>query len=224
MKRSYLIGSLFFAINAFSQASKNNNSTADSIFSFQTMHVHFDKDIYLPGETVWFKAYLYNVNEISFAATNFYAAVYDEKGKLIQQKQYPIIQGSCNGDFEIPDTIESSRIQFRAFTKAMIVDDSNNVYQKILTVYSKEKNGGNISAVKIINLQFFPEGGEAIAELQNYIAFKASYPDGTAATANGQIFEVESNKVVDSFFTGNNGMGKFILIPAPRKKYLAICF
>src|SRR4051812_16576237 len=80
----------------------------DSIFSFQTMHVHFDKDIYLPGETVWFKAYLYNVNEISFAATNFYTAIYDEKGKLIQQKQYPIIDGSCNGDFEIPDTIESS--------------------------------------------------------------------------------------------------------------------
>lgn len=194
----------------------------DSILSFQTMHVHFDKDIYLPGETVWFKAYLYNVNEISFAATNFYVAIYDEKGKLIQQKQYPIIEGSCNGDFEIPDTIESSRIQFRAFTKAMIVDDSNNVYQKILTIYTKEKNGGNLSAVKIKQLQFFPEGGEAIAELQNYIAFKASYPDGSAAMLNGQIFEVESNKVIDTFFTDNRGMGKFILIPAPRRRYFAI--
>ena len=194
---------------------------SDSILSFQTMHVHFDKDIYLPGETVWFKAYLYNVNEISFAATNFYAAIYDEKGKLIQQKQYPIIAGSCNGDFEIPDTLESGRIQFRAFTKAMIADDSNNIYQRVLQVYNKQNPAATIIE-KIKNVQFFPEGGSIVAELQNYIAFKASYPDGSPAMINGQLFEVESNKVIDSFSTDNNGLGKFILIPAPRRRYFAI--
>jgi len=186
------------------------------------MHVHFDKDIYLPGETIWFKAYLYNINEISYNSTNFYVAIYDEMGKLIQQKLYPVLEGSSNGDFEIPDTIQSSRIKFRAFTKGMIIDDSNNVYERILTVYNRQNNPDNNLASRTINLQFFPEGGQTVSELQNYIAIKASYPDGSPAIVNGQIVEVERNKRVDTFFTNKMGLGKFILIPSPRKTYLAL--
>ena len=203
----------------FSQTPGRN---ADSIISFQTMHVHFDKDIYLPGETIWFKAYLYNISEISFAATNFYTAIYDEKGKLIQQKQYPILEGCCTGDFEIPDTIQSTRIQFRAFTKAMIIDDSNNVYEKILMVYNKKNNTDSIVVNKTKNLQFFPEGGQMIAELENHIAFKATYTDGSPAMINGKIIDVQSSKTVDTFFTNRMGLGKLILYPTPRKNYMAV--
>ena len=181
-----------------------------------------DKDNYLPGETIWFKAYLYNINEISYNSTNFYVAIYDEMGKLIQQKLYPVLEGSSNGDFEIPDTIQSSRIKFRAFTKGMIIDDSNNVYERILTVYNRQNNPDNNLASRTINLQFFPEGGQTVSELQNYIAIKASYPDGSPAIVNGQIVEVERNKRVDTFFTNKMGLGKFILIPSPRKTYLAL--
>ena len=211
--------SLLFTTPVFSQTTGRNT---DSVISFQTMHVHFDKDIYLPGETIWFKAYLYDVSEISIAATNFYVAIYNQKGKLLQQKQYPILEGSCNGDFEIPDTIQSTRIQFRAFTKAMIIDDSNNVYEKTLTVYNKENNSGNIAINKIKNLQFFPEGGQMIAELENHIAFKASYSDGSPAIINGQIIEVEKNKKVDAFFTDSMGLGKLVLYPTPHKSYMAV--
>ena len=215
----YFILSFLFTTPIFSQTTGKNT---DSIISFQTMHVHFDKDIYLPGETIWFKAYLYNVSEISVAATNFYVAIYNEKGKLLQQKQYPILEGSCNGDFEIPDTIQSTRIQFRAFTKAMIIDDSNNVYEKTLTVYNKENSSDSIAINKIKNLQFFPEGGQMIAELENHITFKASYNDGSPAIINGQIIEVEKNKKVDTFFTNSMGLGKLVLYPTPRKNYMAV--
>ena len=176
----------------------------------------------MPGDTIWFKAYLYNINEISYNSTNFYVAIYDEMGKLIQQKLYPVLEGSSNGDFEIPDTIQSSRIKFRAFTKGMIIDDSNNVYERILTVYNRQNNPDNNLASRTINLQFFPEGGQTVSELQNYIAIKASYPDGSPAIVNGQIVEVERNKRVDTFFTNKMGLGKFILIPSPRKTYLAL--
>lgn len=194
----------------------------DSILSFQTMHVHFDKDIYLPGETIWFKAYLYKVNEVSLAATNFYAALYDNKGKLLQQKLYPVFGGSCYGDFEIPDTIESSRIQFRAFTKAMIADDTYNVYTKIIPVYNKKNNDAIEAKSKTKTLQFFPEGGDAIAEMQNEIGVKATYNDGSPANISGEIIEVERGMLVDTFSTGKMGMGKFNLTPLPHKTYKAV--
>ncbi len=213
--------SSIFALPVFSQTVNGNVHARDLIISSETMHVHFDKDIYLPGETIWFKAYLYNLNEISFSSTNFYAAVYDEKGKLIGQKQYPILEGTCNGDFKIPDSIPGSRLQFRVFTKAMIINDSNNIYERVLTVYNKEDQD-NVKINKSVTLQFFPEGGQMIEELQNYVAFKAVYPDGSPAMVRGQIIEAGWNKVIDSFVTNNMGFGKFILIPQPHKTYMAV--
>lgn len=203
-------------------AQTNGSNTDDAQHFFQTMHVHFDKDIYLPGETIWFKAYLYNINEVSLAATNFYVAIYDEKGKQLQQKQYPIVGGSCNGDLAIPDTIEGSRLQFRAFTIAMIAEDSNNVYEKILSVYNKKTNADNQTQPKTKQLQFFAEGGQVIAELQNTIAIKATYTDGSPAKISGEIIEVERGMLVDSFFTNTMGMGTFALTPLPHKTYKAV--
>ncbi len=217
----FLLIWIAFGETGFSQGLTNTGEIADIIISSETMHVHFDKNIYLPGEIIWFKAYLYNVNEISYTATNFYAAIYDDKGKLIEQKQYPIFEGSCNGDFKIPDTIQSSRILFRAFTKAMIIEDSNNVYEKVLAVYKKETEPVDFSVSKSINLQFYPEGGQMIAELENHVVFKASYANGAPAIIHGKIMEAERDKVVDTFFTNSMGVGKFILIPLPRKKYVA---
>ncbi|MBP6023629.1 hypothetical protein [Ferruginibacter sp.] len=104
----------------------------------------------------------------------------------------------------------------------MIIDDSNNIYERILTVYSKENNTDSISKIPTKQLQFFTEGGQMIAELENHIAFKATYTDGTPAMANGQIVEVERNKVVDTFFTNGSGLGTIILSPLPRKNYIAV--
>ena len=217
----WIFSNSLFIAKIFSQTLVADQLITTQVISSETIYVHFDKDIYLPGETIWFKAYLYNVNEISYTATNFYTAIYDDKGKLIQRKQYPIFEGSCNGDFKIPDTIQSSRIQFRAFTKAMIIEDSNNVYEKVLTVYKKETEPVNFGVSKSINLQFYPEGGQMIAELENHVVFKARYATGSPAIIHGKIMEAERDKVVDTFFTNSMGVGKFILIPSPRKKYVA---
>lgn len=221
MKKLSSILALLYSFTAFSQPENGNMVNKDTISTFQTMHVHFDKDIYLPGETIWFKAYLYNVLEISTAATNFYTAIYDDTGRLLQQKQYPIIGGTCNGDFEIPDSIQGSRVQFRAFTRAMIQDDSNNIYTRTLSVYNKE-GALNIPDKKNIQLEFFTEGGNMIAWLENHIAFKASFADGSPAKITGQIIEVERDKVIDSFYANDFGLGKIILTPWLRKNYMAV--
>lgn len=218
----WIFSNCLFITETFSQTPVTDQLITTEIISSETMHAHFDKDIYLPGETIWFKAYMYNVHEVSYTATNFYAAIYDEKGKLIEQKQYPIFEGSCNGDFKIPDSIQSTRIQFRAFTKAMIIEDSNNVYEKVLTVYKKETESAGFTVSKSISLQFYPEGGQMIAELENHVGFKASYASGAPAIIHGKIMEAERDKVVDTFFTNSMGIGKFILIPSPRKKYVAL--
>lgn len=190
----------------------------------EVLHLHFDKDMYLPGETIWFKAYLYNGSEASTLSTNLYTAIYDADGKLLQQKQYPIMEGTANGDFTLPDSITVNQLQFVAYTKGMQLTDSNNVYSKIITVVSKSnKDSKQLQEVaNKINLQFFAEGGNAISDITNYYAYKAWYTNGDPAIIKGIITEEGNSTVIDSFYTNQSGMGKLQLTPRDGKKYQAI--
>lgn len=192
--------------------------------SVETIHIHFDKNIYLPGETIWFKAYLQNGKGNLINSTNFYIALYDEDGQLQQQKKYPIFDAAVNGDFELPDTLESSKIQLIAFTKAMWLKDSTKIYKKELAVYNNNIGGsGNAFASnQNISIQFFPEGGNNVEAIPNYIAFRAKYENGYPAQVKGVIIEQDSKKIIDSFFTNEMGMGKFQMIPQANTTYLAI--
>lgn len=202
-------------------AQRSLNGNESSIFS-EAMHVHFDKDIYLPGETIWFKAYIYNTNMRPTISTNFYTIIYDENGKLLQQKLYPIIDGVCNGDFMITDTILSGKVQFTAFTKAMLLSDSNAVFKKTLSVYKKENQSPSKFALENnITLQFFPEGGNWVAGINNHIAYKAWYNDGSPAQVSGKLFDEDTHTEIDSFSTNKLGLGKFQIIPE-LKSYTAL--
>jgi hypothetical protein len=182
----------------------------------ERLHIHFDKDIYLPGETIWFKAYLYNGGALSSLSTNFYAAIYDEEGRLLEQKTYPVSGGTCNGDFLIADTITARQIRFRGFTRSILAADSVNQWEKILTVYRKGQadpaNTGGMAA-NTVYLQFFPEGGNWIAGINNYLAFKAWYANGTPAEISGVLEDDRTGSVTDSFHTTAMGMGKLQVTP-----------
>ncbi|MFM6923886.1 MAG: hypothetical protein ACKOU7_00155, partial [Ferruginibacter sp.] len=93
-------------------------------FPKEKIHIHFDKESYLPGETIWFKAYLFEENLPSERSTNFYAAIYDDKGKLIKQQISPVFTGSSEGHFDIPDTLKSSQLICRAYTTWMLNFDT----------------------------------------------------------------------------------------------------
>ncbi len=211
MKRLYLL-SVFILASLFLKA-----QTPEKIY------IHFDKDIYLPGETVWFKAYVFNNNQLSILSTVFYTAIYDASGKLIQNKKYPIFNGITNGDFELADTLETSSLQFVAFTRLMWQIDSNKLYEKTITVYQDK----NIAYEKQkpqnseISLQFFTEGGTAVEGVPNYFAFKANYSNGRPAQIEGSIVD-ETNNTVASFFTNALGLGKLQLQPDKDKYYAAV--
>ena len=192
---------LFFFIFRFCHAQQS-----------EYIYVHFDKDIYLPGETIWFKAYLYDNGLPSAASTNFYAAVYDEHGKLLQQKLYPVYESTCNGDFVLPDTIKVDRVQFVAYTKAMMMD-SSRVFKKTISVYKKDQQQLTETVPGNVNLRFFPEGGNWVTGVNNFIAYKAWYDDGSPAQVSGVIVDEITKAPLDSFSTDKLGLGKIQINP-----------
>src|ERR1700710_2259436 len=72
-------------------------------------YVQFDKDYYSPGETIWFKAYLFTGLDPSMASKNFYAELLDDKGNIKDRKTSPILKSSAASNFDLPvKTTEST--------------------------------------------------------------------------------------------------------------------
>ena len=138
----------------------------------EKIHVHTDKDFYLPGESVFFKAYLVENNSPS-SKTNLFAAIYDENGNLLQQKTYPIFNGAATGDFLIPDTTVYSNYQLRLYTRNREVSGLNDFIFP-LRVFNKSQIGSNPIPLEENSVQILPEAGNIVLGVNNHIGFQTN--------------------------------------------------
>ncbi|WP_315815501.1 hypothetical protein [Paraflavitalea speifideaquila] len=79
------------------------------------------------------------------------------------------------------------------------------------------------SAAKItpqVNVQFFPEGGDLVNDLESVVAFKSYDQYGEPLTVTGSITDA-SGAAITTFSSDHDGMGLFRLTPAAAKAYTA---
>jgi hypothetical protein len=69
-------------------------------------------------------------------------------------------------------------------------------------------------------VDFFPEGGDAIAGISNRVAFKAADQYGLPVSIRG-VIEDNKGTLIDSFRTKHDGMGSFIFTPIAGTIYQA---
>ncbi|RYZ97236.1 MAG: hypothetical protein EOP47_22185, partial [Sphingobacteriaceae bacterium] len=160
-------------------------------FSFaqlqESIHIHTDKNIYLPGETIWLKAYVVQANKPTETSTNFYAAIYTNDGKLIEQKKFPIISGSTAGEFVIPDSIVSAGIRLLAKTR-----HSSALYEKYLALHHKGKQLEFPEAVEsmVPRVGIYAENSRPAFNLNNHFSIYASVA-GTPAKVSGVLYNTQ---------------------------------
>ncbi len=70
------------------------------------------------------------------------------------------------------------------------------------------------------DVQFFPEGGELVADLPTHVAFKAIRSDGLGIEISGNVVDSEGNAIA-SLTSEHLGMGKFSFIPENNVVYFA---
>jgi hypothetical protein len=192
----------------------------------QKAYVHFDKDVYLQGETIWFKAYLFSGFSLADISKNFYAELINDKGLVVQRKVYPIIEAAAAGNFDIPDTLPSGNFIYRGYTTWMLNFDTSFIYQKNILIVDKNETADNKKASvpaagKTTLIQFFPEGGHLVNTLESVVAFKANDERGMPVPVKGKIVN-SKGAVVANFSAQHDGMGTFLLTPAAGETYQAI--
>lgn len=181
------------------------------------IHLHIDKEIYFPGETIWFKGYLLAEGKISMTSSNLFTELLDDSGHKIAGFTSPIIDGTSNGQFTIPDSIKSQELTIRSFTKFMLEDSSIIPFTvKIRVVNDEVKTGG--PAKTGYSLQLFPEGGTLLNNVANLISFKAMASNGMPYEITGALKD-NRNVFIDSIHATHDGMGSFEFYPLENESY-----
>ncbi|HMR17892.1 MAG TPA: carboxypeptidase regulatory-like domain-containing protein, partial [Sphingobacterium sp.] len=77
------------------------------------------------------------------------------------------------------------------------------------------------NAIWEADMQFFPEGGDLIAEIEKRVAFKAVANNGRSIAVKGKIIDGKKNTVAE-FADLGLGMGYFNFTPAANENYRAV--
>ena len=222
---------LLFHFNSFSQ----NDTLLLSDFNKQVIqpyiqsnnlfkeqvYIHFNKSCYLPGEDVWFTAYVTNpmTGLLNSYTQNLYVELYNEKGKLVGHKILAVNNGTANNMLKIDDRQLPGRYTFRVYTNWMKNFFPDEEFDKPLVVVGKSAIEEAKGTVKY-DVQFFPESGTLLSGIFNKVAIKALDPNGKPLSLKGIIID-EKNDSIASFDLNKTGMGVVVLNPENSSIYKA---
>jgi hypothetical protein len=183
----------------------------------EKIHIHFDKNIYNKGETVWYKAYILQRSDTAAGSMNLYLEWYDAGGKLITQTVAPVLFSSSAGSFDIPADYKGGSVHVRAFTRWMLNDEPEFRYQRDLPVNTNTAKTARPVPAKT-SVAVFPESGFLIQGLRTRVAFKATNQYGDPVFIKGVLAD-DKNNVLDSLSVQHDGMGSFYLEASQGQNY-----
>jgi hypothetical protein len=213
----------FFAV---SQTVPEKIVAALDSFSFiqpqEKLYVQTDRDTYLSGDPVWFKALATLQEKPTVLSKILYVELVSEDGKLADKKMLKLINGSAHGGIDTKPSYPGGNYLIRAYTLWML-NFPEFVFEKKITLINAvaAKNPIKKKAVEeSIAVAFYPEGGRLISSLKSTVAFKATDQFNNPAVIKGYVVN-SKNENIAAIEVMHNGMGKFEFTPKDGEIYKA---
>jgi len=190
----------------------------------EKIYVQTDQCTYLTGQTIWFQLYTVAYGQPSTLSRIAYVQLIDTVGRVISLNKLSLSDGVAHGNVLLPDSLPTGTYQLRAFTVWMLNFGEEGIFHKQVAI--KKATDRTLMATskksrrKIFYMQFFPEGGDLVANSACNLAFKATDQDGIPADVSGEIDD-DRHVVIGSFRSVHDGMGKFLLRPETNRSYIA---
>ncbi len=217
----------FSLISAQSAAQSQIQPGYDSFKIIEKVYLHTDRDIYNPGDDIWFSAYLIDASEqlLTDHSNNLHVELISPSLEIMSNRVVKLTGGLGYGDFHLDDKLKSGRYRIRAYTNFMRNYGDQLFFNREITIINTSdvkntSNDSNTSNTSKPDLQFFPESGSMMDNVLSVVAFKATGTDGYSIDVEGEIYSSDNEKVAD-FKSIHNGMGSFSLKPLPDKNYYA---
>lgn len=185
----------------------------------EKIYMQLDKQYYTSGETLWFKAYLFNGNQPSKISTNLYAQLINEKGEVLDQKTMPILQAGAASHFDIPDSTKFKSLYIKAYSSWMLNFDSTMLYNRPINIINSAKKLASVKNDYTFTL--FPEGGDLIENMSSRVAFNTNDNNGKPFVVQGTVVGPDGKTITD-FKSNHRGMGYFDIAVQSGQIYKAI--
>jgi len=204
-----------------------------AVYPQERIHLHTDRNYYVPGEKIWFKAYVADAADFRYPTDSryVYAELINSVDSLVTEVMVRREEGMFYGYIPIPLTVPQGDYTLRAYTRYMENTGDDYFFKKNIRIgnlsslkekETKDKKTKTIPAINDFDVSFFPEGGNFLEGVLCKVAFKALNSDGTSANITGKIID-ENGSTVTTAESFHAGMGAFGFIPEPGKKYRLQC-
>lgn len=187
----------------------------------EKIYMQLDKSFYRPGETIWFKAYIFSGALPSQVSKTMYAELLNKSGTLLQRKTMPVVQAGAASFFDIPDTLSQPGLYIRAYTAWMLNFDPSFLHIKPVNIISAGTAAQHATRAIAYTLSLFPEGGDLVENIACRVAFKTNDQDGKPFAVNGTITDASGN-TLGNFSSTHNGMGFFSIAATEGVTYKAV--
>ncbi len=243
-KKLTLIFYFIFLISTSLEAQTNHVNTEKKdikVPDIEKVYLHTDRDYYLIGESLWYKAYcVYGYTNTLFNnSKTLYVELVSPESKIVIRNITQLDEGIGHGDMILADSLDirPGIYQLRAYTNWMRNFGNDFIFKKEINIISTGKNTNsekqdkglvlyeentNYPDTKKRNIivNFFPEGGSLIENVPSFLAFKATDQYGNPVDIEGTVFDNDANRITD-FKSNHEGMGKLPITPEVGKQYYA---
>ncbi|MDR0795784.1 MAG: carboxypeptidase-like regulatory domain-containing protein [Tannerella sp.] len=203
-----------------------------NIFPQEKIHLHTDRDFYVPGEKIWFKAYVVDAHTHTplDSSRYVYAELISPDETLITRVMIRPENDLYYGHLFLSEMIPEGNYTLRAYTKYMENLGDDYFFKKNIRIGNLERgnrgngeNPGNRGSIKDdFDVSFYPEGGSLVEGVWNKVAFKALNRNGYAEMITGKIVD-ETGAEITSAQTLHAGMGVFAFMPEQGKRCFLKC-
>lgn len=214
-----------FAQQQLLDSLKNNFDEYRSSCLVEKVYLHTDRESYLTGESVWFKAY---VTDGSFhkpvdISKVLYVELLNSSSLPVLQTKISLENGKGNGSVYLPATIQSGNYVLRAYTNWMKNFSGDYFFQKAIAVVNtfKRVEVENTVTTKKPDVQFFPEGGNLVDGISATVAFRVVSSSGVGLVFQGALLNQQNDTVV-VFRPHKFGIGSFRFRPQADQQYTAV--
>lgn len=189
----------------------------------EKLYLHLDRSFYVVGETIWFKAYDVNGSSNQFMDLSkiAYMEVMDKEQNAVIQTKFSLLGGKGNGSLIIPSSVASGNYKVRCYTNWMKNFGSEYFFETTISVvnpFVKFDPNPDEKQELAYDIQFFPEGGQLVKNVESKIGFRAVASDGKGINFNGVLVD-QNNDTLIKFSPRKFGIGNFIFKPVAGNDY-----
>ena len=103
------------------------------VYPKEKLHVHIDRSCYLPGDTLWFKAYMVNASShipIRLSRYVYVELVNPENETIDRVKIRPDEMNQFHGYIPIPENLAGGNYSLLAYTRYMLFEENQPVFKR----------------------------------------------------------------------------------------------